>query len=102
MLFRNNYRSSYLSCSYYNNTIVTQEMMRVLKQFQGTNKNKQTEQPINNVIPDNVQELVDYLDLCYPPQLVRPGDSHDKIMFYAGQRSLVEWIKLKIKQKETS
>ena len=44
----------------------------------------------------NLQALVDELDDCFPPVNPSPKDTDREIMYRAGQRSVVEFIKQKL------
>jgi hypothetical protein len=38
-------------------------------------------------------ELVTWLDMTYPPERTKPGDSMDNIQYIAGRRSLIDRIR---------
>ena len=44
----------------------------------------------------NLQALVDELDDCFPPVNPTPKDTDREIMYRAGQRAVVEFIKQKL------
>ena len=44
----------------------------------------------------NLQALVDELDECFPPLNPSPRDTDREIMYRAGQRSVVEFLKEKL------
>lgn len=40
--------------------------------------------------------LVDELETVFPPLTIDPSMSHELILYRAGERSVVEWIKAKL------
>ena len=39
-----------------------------------------------------IRSLLNEAEEIFPPLSVSPADSHDVIMYQAGQRSVIEWI----------
>lgn len=44
-------------------------------------------------LPVISQEFIDAVDAAFPSPDVRPGMDRDEVMFQAGTRSVVDWIK---------
>ena len=42
--------------------------------------------------------LLDELDEVFPPLTIDPSMSHELILYRAGERSVVEWIKAKLEE----
>lgn len=43
--------------------------------------------------PHTTEELILQLEATFPETIPAPGDPHDEIMFTAGQRSVVHYLK---------
>lgn len=46
-----------------------------------------------------MSRLVDELDEVFPPLTIDPSMSHELILYRAGERSVVEWIKAKLESE---
>lgn len=46
-----------------------------------------------NRIPDNVPELIEWLDEQFPEKCVKLGDNFEEALHYSGQRSIVILLK---------
>lgn len=45
------------------------------------------------VFPYTIDELIDALDAQFPPRNPKPSQDHPQIMYAAGQRSVVEYLR---------
>ena len=62
---------------------------------------------MDNLSPQDVfdgstvlQKIVDELENCFPPINPTPDTPHSKIMYLAGQRSVVEFLLAKLTQEK--
>lgn len=43
--------------------------------------------------PPVTKELIEYLEMILPPKDLKPTDTRDEAMFYAGKRALINYLK---------
>lgn len=55
---------------------------------------------MRSAIPPITPEFFKELQRAFTPTEVRPGTSHDTIMFEAGASSVVEWCRLRVRNAE--
>ena len=46
-----------------------------------------------------IRSLLNEAEEIFPPLSVSPADSHDVIMYKAGQRSVIEWINQRLSEE---
>ena len=51
------------------------------------------------IIGPSFEQILSELETIFPPTQFNPDDSMEKIMYRSGQRSVVEWIKERIKEE---
>lgn len=51
-------------------------------------------------LPDNLHDLIKYLDKTYPNRTSQPSDSLAEIMYTSGQRSIIDFLKQKLNDQE--
>tara|TARA_R100000234_G_scaffold54561_2_gene32679 strand:- start:3272 stop:3466 length:195 start_codon:yes stop_codon:yes gene_type:complete len=50
------------------------------------------------IIGPSIEQIISELEIIFPPTNPSPNESIETIMFKAGQRDVVEWIKTRIKE----
>ena len=51
-------------------------------------------------LPDNLHDLIKYLDKTYPNRTSQPSDNLADIMYISGQRSVIDFLKQKLNDQE--
>tara|TARA_Y100001973_G_C5201976_1_gene338547 strand:- start:3866 stop:4051 length:186 start_codon:yes stop_codon:yes gene_type:complete len=53
---------------------------------------------LESIIGPTIESVLNELEFIHPPLNPTPDDSMEQIMYRAGQRSVVEWIKNKLEE----
>ena len=54
---------------------------------------------LESILGPNLEQILTELEEIYPPTNPNPNEKMESIMYKAGQRSVVEWIKTRISEE---